>query len=371
MEPPSLRRRLTRAARRLVVQAEHAWDRVWLARSARRPPRHFRIETYLGFGTADEVLVRGRVLDNAEPPSDVRGEGTGAAARRTLARFLTRELPDVPLRVRVGAGTADVVTDREGYFTARLRPVQADGPWAPGTVGLARPYRGLTGRDTALTVRVPQPSVTFGVISDVDDTILHTGAQRTAQMVAVTVTGSALTRTPMPGAPELYRALAGGRTGADDNPVFYVSSSPWNLHGFLTAFLRHRSFPLGPLLLRDLLGTGARRTHATSKLASVDEVLDLHPGLPFVLLGDSGQHDPEIYAEVVRRYPGRVLAVYIREVRLDPGDGRVEKVTDRWDADVPFVLAADSAAIARHAAALGLLPPAAADAVERAAAASR
>ena len=367
----SLRHRLSRAARRLVVGVEHAWDAVWVARSADRPPRHFRIEPYLGFGTADEVLVRGRVLDNAEPPSDVRGEGTGDAVRRSLARFLTRELPGVPLRVRVGRGSAEVVTDREGYFTARLHPGPVEGPWAGGSAELAAPYRGLTGRRTALRVRVPQPTVTFGVISDVDDTILHTGAQRTAQMVAVTVTGSPLTRTPMPGAPELYRALAAGRTGDDDNPVFYVSSSPWNLHGFLTSFLEHRRFPLGPLLLRDLLGTGARRTHATSKLASVGEVLGLHPGLPFVLLGDSGQHDPEIYAEVVRRYPGRVLAVYIREVRLDPGDGRVEKVTDRWEADVPFVLAADSAAIARHAAGLGLLPPDAADAVERAAAASR
>ena len=367
----SLRHRLSSATRRLVVQGEHAWDAVWLVRSGDRPPRHFRIEPYLGFGTAGEVLVRGRVLDNAEPPSDVRGEGTGDAVRRTLARFLTRELPGVPLRIRVGAGSAEVVTDREGYFAARLSPGSVEGPWVDGTADLVRAYRGLTGRSSPLRVRVPQPSASFGVISDVDDTILHTGAQRTAQMVAVTFTGSALTRTPMPGAPELYQALTAGRTGTDGNPVFYVSSSPWNLHGFLTAFLEHRAFPLGPLLLRDLLGTGAGRTHATSKLASVDEVLALHPGLPFVLLGDSGQHDPEIYAEVVRRYPGRVLAVYIREVRLDPGDGRVEKVTDRWDGDVPFVVAADSAAIARHAAGAGLLPPAAADAVERATAASR
>jgi len=65
--------------------------------------------------------------------------------------------------------------------------------------------------------------------------------------------------------------------------------------------------------------------------------------------------DPEIYADIVRAYPGRILAVYIREVRLDPGDGRVEKVSGAWDQDVPFVLAADSDAIRRHATELGLL----------------
>jgi phosphatidate phosphatase APP1 len=72
-------------------------------------------------------------------------------------------------------------------------------------------------------------------------------------------------------------------------------------------------------------------------------------------MGDSGEHDPRIYADLVRAYPGRVLAVYIREVRLDPGDGRVEEVSSAWAEDVPFVLAADSDTMRRHAASIGLL----------------
>ncbi len=179
-------------------------------------------------------------------------------------------------------------------------------------------------------------------------------------MLRQTFTGSALTRSPIDGAAELYRALARGRTGKQQNPFFYVSSSPWNLHGFLTAFLEHRDFPLGPLLLRDLLGGRERRTHGSGKQRHIAEILDLHPDLQFVLVGDSGQHDPEIYADVVRSNPGRILAVYIREVRLDPGDGRVEAVTDGWDHEVPFVVAGDSAALAQHAAGLGLISAAAA-----------
>ena len=105
------------------------------------------------------------------------------------------------------------------------------------------------------------------------------------------------------------------------------------------AFLRHRGFPMGPVLLRDLLGTAAGREQ---KAGRIQEILDLHPKLPFVLIGDSGEKDPEIYADIVRAYPDRVLAVYIREVRLDPGDGQVEKVSSRWAHDVPFVLAPDS-----------------------------
>lgn len=333
---------------RLLVNAEHAWDAVRLRRRSRRPLRHFRIETYGGHGGRGGIVVRGRVLDNPPPAEAVAGEGVGAAVRRSLGQFVTVDLPGVPLRVRVGDAVTEVTSDDDGYFHADLPPAELDTPWQRGTVELAEEYRGVTGPLTSpFAVRVPGPDARFGIVSDIDDTIIETGVQRAGEMLLQTFTGSELTRTPFPGAPELYRALAGRQ-----NPVFYVSSSPWNLHGFLHGFLRHRDFPLGPLLLRDLIGTREGRARKHDRIA---EVLAMHPDLPFVLIGDSGEKDPQVYADVVRAHPGRVLAVYIREVRLDPGDGRVEQVSDAWSEDVPFVLAADSDAVRRHATSIGLL----------------
>lgn len=353
----------------MVVATERRWDAVRLARRADRTPHHFRIDSYAGHGNAGEVVVRGRVLDNPAATAAVDGESAWAALRRTLGRFLTDELPGVPLRVHVGGAEVEATTDAEGYFEVRLAAADAPfaGPWAVGWAGLAAPYRGLTDSEpTPVHARVPEPSASFGVISDIDDTILHTGAQRARAMLRQTLFGSELTRLPFVGAPELYRALATGTPEGRDNPVFYVSSSPWNLYGFLHAFLRQRDFPLGPLLLRDLLGNGAPRSHHAHKHDRIEEVLALHPDLPFVLIGDSGQYDPEIYRDVVDRHPGRVLAVYIREVRLDPGDRRVEAITDTWAHDVPFVLVADSAALARHLSDLGLISAADRTLVERA-----
>jgi phosphatidate phosphatase APP1 len=333
-----------------VVRLEDAWDAARRHRARGRTPDDFRIEAYLGHGSAAGVVVRGRVLDDPPPTDAVEGEGVGAAVWRTVKHFLTDELPAVPLRITVAGTTVETVTDAEGYFRIRLEPdpQQLVSPWTDGTVELAHEYRGLSEpHTTALRVRVPGNEARFGIISDIDDTILETGVQRVGQMVRQTLTGSALTRTPFPGAPELYRDLA-----ADANPVFYVSSSPWNLHTFLAAFLEHRNFPDGPVLLRDLLGTSAGREQ---KHARIDEILDQHPELDFVLIGDSGERDPQIYADTVRAHPGRILATYIREVRLDPGDGRVEQVSDGWSEDVPLVLAADSEVVRRHATGLGLL----------------
>ena len=110
---------------------------------------------------------------------------------------------------------------------------------------------------------------------------------------------------------------------------------------------------MGPLLLRDLLGLAGGREE---KHGRIREVLDTHPGLSFVLIGDSAEKDPEIYADIVRAYPKRILAVYIREARLQPGDGRVERISATWAHETPFVLAADADAMRRHASGLGLIP---------------
>lgn len=338
------------SARRWAVALERAWDAARRRRSESRTPHHLRIETYIGHGSAEGVLVRGRVLDEPPRSEAVEGEGVVAAARRSLRDFVTDELPGVPLRVRVAGAVVEVVTDADGYFLARLHPDadQMASPSTLGTVELGGEYRGMTHPcTTAVEVRVPRPDARFAILSDVDDTILQTGVQRAGQMIRQTIAGSALTRMPFPGTPDLYRDLAAGV-----NPVFYVSSSPWNLHAFVLAFLRHRGFPVGPVLLRDLLGTPAGRE---DKSGRIHEILDLHHRMPFVLVGDSAERDPEIYADIVRTYPGRILAVYIREVRLDPGDGRVERVSGAWTHDVPFVLAADSDAVRRHATELGLL----------------
>lgn len=336
--------------RRWIVGLEHAWDTARLRHFGSRTPADFRIEAYVGHGSSAGVVVRGRVLDNPPASEAEEGEGVRAAVLRTLHHFVTDELPGVPLRICVAGATAEVVSDNEGYFRVRLKPDPdlLTSPWTSGTVELAGDYRGVTlPHPTPIEVHIPHPDTRFGILSDIDDTILETGVQRVGRMIRQTITGSAVTRTAFPGAAELYRDLAG-----DVNPVFYVSSSPWNLHAFLLAFLRHRAFPAGPVLLRDLLGGPGGREQKADR---IHEVLELHPDLAFVLLGDSGEKDPEIYAATVRDHPGRILAVYIREVRLDPGDGRVEQVSDAWSEEVPFVLAADSDVVRRHASALGLL----------------
>jgi phosphatidate phosphatase APP1 len=146
------------------------------------------------------------------------------------------------------------------------------------------------------------------------------------------------------------------------NPVFYVSSSPWNLHDLLSEFLTVQKIPLGPLMLRDwglTPGEGLPTGHGIHKLAQIRRVMDLFPALPFLLIGDSGQEDPEIYHRVVHDYPDRILAVYIRNVT--PRPERVEAIralaAEVEAAGSTLLLADDTEAAARHSCDAGWITP--------------
>jgi phosphatidate phosphatase APP1 len=204
----------------------------------------------------------------------------------------------------------------------------------------------------------PPATARCGVISDIDDTVVRTGVLNRRRMALTLARSNAHTRLPFPGVAALYRALVDGASGADGNPVFYVSSSPWNLYAPLAEFMRVNGIPEGPMFLKDWgPQTLFHRDHGVHKHAAIREVLVAYPRLPFVLLGDSGEQDPEIYAQVVHEFPDRIAAVYIRSVDPAPARGAAiaHLAAEVGTTGAAFVLAADSAAMARDAISRGLM----------------
>jgi phosphatidate phosphatase APP1 len=194
------------------------------------------------------------------------------------------------------------------------------------------------------------------VISDMDDTVIHTGITNILVSAQLTFLYNAKTRKPLLGVGELYRSLALGTQGEPHNPVFYVSNSAWNMFDLLRDFLDLNDLPAGPLLLRDI---GFNANSSDHKIDSLRRLLSRFPELSAVLVGDSGQHDAAIYATAAREFPGRVRAIYIRDV--DPEtDSKYDVNVDGLIADsqklgIPFLRVRDSSQIADHARTIGLV----------------
>jgi phosphatidate phosphatase APP1 len=332
----------------------------------------FHIQAYRGYGTRTRLhlaarVLRGRPLDPAQDDHTLWDNLLDA-----YRRFESDEVPGARVGVAYGAVRTTVTTDEEGYLHLDLDVPEgvADGaPWHQVELTLQEPLPGGHAVGSRVPVRVPGPEAEVGIISDVDDTVLVTGARSLRSMARLTFLHNARTRLPFPGVGALYRALAAGSDGTRSNPVFYVSSSPWNLYDLLVDFFRLRDLPRGVLLLRDL-GLTAEHWVAGGhehKEEKIEAILRTYPHLPFVLLGDSGQQDPEIYSRVAAGFPGRIPVIYIRDVTGPTRDAEVRRLAERTtEAGTPMRLVRDSLEAARDAAARGLIAPEAVEGVRAA-----
>jgi phosphatidate phosphatase APP1 len=316
-----------------------------------------QIVGYRGYGTAERVLVLGRVLQDEGVGAPMASQSRWRNLVASLRRIESDPLPFARVRARLAGHAAgrptELVADDEGFlhhWLAMPAPSPAPG-WHPISLELVGAPN-AEGVNATAHVLTPAPTARFGVVSDMDDTVLQsevTSFLRAARMVLLE---NALTRLPFPGVAAFYRALERGATGVDANPIFYVSSSPWNLYDVIDGFLGAQGIPAGPLLLRDWDLGRLHERHARHKGKVIREILDTYPDLPFLLVGDSGQEDPEIYAELVRERPDRIRAVYIRNVT--PHADRTERIQalarEVSAAGSTLVLADDTLAAARHAA---------------------
>lgn len=317
----------------------------------RRPGWAVTVVPYVGHGTRDLVHLRARVV--ARPRVTRSHAGPTKVLVAGLSRYLSAEVAGEPVEISVAGSRGQTVSDSEGYAQATLAVDAVEPGWHPVSwqtqSGLA-----VTGR-----AMIVDPQARLGIVSDIDDTVLHTGLTRLWEALRTTLLVAEEERLAIPGAPALYNGLVAGDEGRA--PLFYVSTGAWNLHTMLERFLARHSFPAGPMLMTDWGPGGAwlfREDSIAFKSRTIITLLDSHPQLRWVLIGDSGQHDPEAYAAVARARPGRLRAIYIREVPPQAPDRarRVRELADELAAQgVPMLLCDNSEVAAQHAASLGLL----------------
>lgn len=272
-----------------------------------------RIDFYGGYAGNERAFVWGRALENAIPSAPRPDDTALSNLKRSLRQLRSDEVPGLALEVHACAAELQLRTDDEGYFCAELALPQAPGAgFCPARVRVVddtlKKAKDVTAQAQVL---VPGSNARFGVVSDIDDTILRSHVRNRLRQAYLTLFGNAITRLSFEHTPELYQGIARAGAGA---PFFYVSRSAWNIHALLDHFIREKGFPPGPLVLRDVALFNQPEKRHGHKRREIERVFATYPGLPFLLIGDSGQADPTIYADVAAAHPGRVTAILIRDV---------------------------------------------------------
>lgn len=240
-----------------------------------------------------------------------------------VRQFLVKDVRGKRLAVDVGGRRLPLrgKTRRDGHFAATLRLSDEDvqrqveldelgQPWFCYEVVPRGGERRFVGRARLITPRG------ISVISDIDDTIKQTDVHRQASLLANTFVRQF---SPVPSMAELYRDWA------EQGAVFhYVSSSPYQLYGCLRELIDRERFPAGTFHLTTV---GSKNpslyglfhflwdffvSRRRSKWDAMCSLLRDFPERKFVLIGDSGERDLELYTELARAFPQQVARIWIR-----------------------------------------------------------
>jgi len=324
-----------------------------------------QIIAFQTYGTNTHLYLRGRALEDEE--IDLADKGLFKLIRNTYYRFDADEIKHTPLNIKLGDGRGvSGETDDDGYYLIDL-PVENldslinDEGWLKYEIS----YADFSLKREILhenrfpgEMMIPSKGAEYGIISDIDDTILWTGVASFLKWRAIlrTFFSNVGKRTPLKGAAELYHQLHRGKSGKAANPIFYVSNSPWNLYRYLEFFLTKNNFPKGPILLRDLWAALGQKSEAEKphKQHEIRNILKTYPNLNFVLIGDSGEHDADIYKEIAEENPNRILAIYLRDVGHTKRMERVRGLFNQYEV-TPVLFVKHSNQAMEHAKEIGLL----------------
>ncbi|WP_178985885.1 App1 family protein [Winogradskyella helgolandensis] len=318
-----------------------------------------QIIAFQSYGTNSHFYARGRALEDES--IDLEAKNTWQLIVNSWKRFGTDEIKNVGLNLKLSNNKVlKATTDHKGYFRIEasledLKLLTNDEGWLSfelsyNDVNIKRHIQNQNRFPGELLI--PSSKAQFGVASDIDDTILHTGVVSLLKwrLIYNSLFKSAKSRIPLEGSVDFFHKLHRGASGENVNPVFYVSHSPWNLYRYLELFLKQNDFPKGPILLRSV-SEALKKKERGEKPQKQKEILNLlktYPDLPFILIGDSGEHDPDIYIEIANEFPNRILAIYLRSVKHTKKMLRVKSIVDSYKI-TPILLVENSQQAIAHA----------------------
>lgn len=326
------------------------------------------IVLYRGFSNKRQFYLKGRVIEDTGLARPEENHHFGKNLLAMIKRYGSSGIPDQRVLISVGNQQFDLESDEDGYFTLESAHDGLD-----SSINLWSQVRAKLIVEDSIAQSQKNPSShsellrldqghDFGIITDIDDTILISHATNVRKKLKLMLFKNAKTRLPFDGAAAFYQALYQGPNLEKGHPFFYVSSSEWNLYDLLIDFCEHHSFPKGAFLLRDAklhlkkiwkAGSG-NHNHKYEKICRIFEMSE---SLPFILIGDSGQHDAEIYRDIATQNPGKVLAIYIRDVRPSRHRAVQEIANQLAQKDINMLLVKDTEEAAIHALKSGFIHP--------------
>lgn len=289
------------------------------------------IELYSGWATSQRGgYLYGRVHKGDLPPLPKPGEGLAEKLHETFQTLHVNAIANAQVRLSGFPGCGQFTADSHGFLKVPLPP-----DMQPCTLDVqvqleTKDFAAVPARTAVPVWGVTDPHL--GVISDIDDTLTDTDVTHTLDMLKNTFFHNTYDVKIFSDAPQAFAAVVGKGTGSLPTlPVFYLSGSPWALHSRISEAFDRVGLPHGATILRRY--TQEPMNPYDFKHPHLLEIVDADPERRWILFGDSGEKDPEVYRTLKQERPGFVEAVFIHNVtNEDPTSQRLRdfNVFNEW-----------------------------------------
>lgn len=320
-----------------------------------------RLVPFRGFGSfsTKKIFISGSLSEDKGLEKPKGKQSLFANILSMLKRYSGDQIPEARVCVKFMENKQELLTRETGLFNTSF---QFSGPisgmptkWIGYNVRLVDKFNAEGNTyETKGEILIPGNDASFGVISDIDDTIMVSHSTKTLRKLRLLLTHNSRTRKPFPGVEAFYQALHKGMDGKSANPFFYISSSEWNLYDLIDDFCAYNNFPKGVFLLREIkpgflnLWKQGGKNHE-HKYEKIKHIFETYPHMDFVLVGDNGQHDPAIYSRIAHRFPGRIKAIYIRTISKRKNKQMQNFISEMQKINIQMVFTPDSINAAQHA----------------------
>ncbi len=280
-----------------------------------------RIVLYDGWGHSEHYEIEGRVIEAERSSLPSANDSWLRNLWRNMRTMKNSEQGNIEIALTTAGQTLRTRSNEEGYFQIKLTsktpsPSEVNAGWL--TVN-AEETSGNRAQSTGRILIVAKTNAA-GIISDIDDTVIVSEVIDKSKLLQNTFLQNPTQRKTFPGTASFYKKLLAVNAEINAAPMFYLSASPRQLAGNISAFLKHNDYPQGALITKQINGDQRDPLidQQAYKLSKIEKIFATLPWVRFTLIGDDGEHDPEIYSTIQKKYPDRVSAIYIRKVHTDP-----------------------------------------------------
>jgi len=273
---------------------------------------------YHCYGNTRTLHVEGRVLNEREFKETKRNDTILRNAWRHLGHLLNDERKHTPITLTVNEEEYHTTTDHEGYFLFNLHFIKDT---------LQRNHDIYLYLDKQKEVSthyhafVPSQQKQVGIISDFDDTVIISDVTHKLRLLNQLLLKNYKQRKVVNAMANRYKYILSDTT---DRALFFITGSPNQVHTLIESFLNYHHFPKHALITKKIHGIKAYsllKQHYY-KSAEIEEIIKLYPNIKWVLFGDSGEKDREIYLNIAKKHVGHIKEIHIRNVK----NGKIEQV---------------------------------------------